>query len=76
MRELTVEKIASGNGRIIFLYRIIPTIGKPIITEDTLAGAGVGIGIDESAQFGIVITGLEVVERGFGVVGLSAIRET
>ena len=47
-------------------------IGKHVIAEDALTGAGVGIGIDESAQFGIVITGLEVVERGLSVLRLSA----
>ena len=51
-------------------YRIISTIGKHVIAEDSLTSAGIGIGIDESAQFGIVITGLEIVELGFGVVCL------
>jgi hypothetical protein len=37
-----------------------------------LSGAGVGIGIDESAHLRIVIAGLEVVEGGFSVLGLSA----
>ena len=54
-------------------YRIVQTIGKHVIAQDTLAGGGVSIGIDESAQFGIVITGLEVVEGGFNVLGLSAV---
>ena len=39
-------------------HGIIPAIGKHIIAEDTLACSGVGIGIEESAQFGIAITGL------------------
>ena len=41
------------------------------LTELTITGACVGVGIDESAQLGIVITGLEVVEGGFSVLGLS-----
>ena len=52
-------------------YRIVQTIGKHVIAQDTLAGGGVSIGIDESAQFGIVITGLEVVEGGFSVLVLT-----
>ena len=55
-------------------YRIIPTIGKHVIAEDALAGAGIGVGIDESAQFGIVIAGLEVVELGFSVVNITRVR--
>ena len=42
---------------------------------DTLIGAGVGICIDESAQFGIVITRLEVVERGLSVLGLTTMPD-
>ena len=38
--------------------RIISTIGKHVIAQNALAGACVGVGIEESAQFGIVITGL------------------
>ena len=39
--------------------------------QDALAGGGVGIGIDESAQFGIIIPGLEIVEPGLSVLGLT-----
>ena len=37
-----------------------------------MASAGIGVGVDESAQFGIVITGLEIVERGLSVVDIAA----
>ena len=50
---------------------VIQAIGKHVITQNTLAGGGVGISIDESAQFGIVITGPEVIEGGFSVLGLA-----
>ena len=52
-------------------HRVVQTVGKHIIAKNTLSGAGVGIGIDESAQFGIVITGVEVVEFRLSVLGLS-----
>ena len=63
--------MGSSAGSINKNHRIIQAIGKHIIAQNTLASAGVGIGIDESAQFGIVITGLEIVERGFSVLGLA-----
>ena len=40
----------------------IVTVSKHVIAKDTLTGAGEGIGIEESTQFGIVITGLEIIE--------------
>ena len=61
-----------GSTYITEPYRIIQAIGKHVITQNTLSGAGVGIRIDESAQFGIVIARLEIVERGLSVLGLSA----
>ena len=54
--------------------RIIPTIGKHVIAQDALTSRNECISIDESAQLGIVITGLEVVERGLSVLWLSAMR--
>ena len=35
------------------------------MAEDALAGGGVGVGVDESADGGVVITGLEVIEPSF-----------
>ena len=37
-----------------------------------MTGAGVGVSINESTQLGIVITGLEIVERGLSILGLTA----
>ena len=59
------------SARIRAVNGIIQAIGKHVITQDILTGTCIGIGIDESAQFGIVVTGLEVVERGLGVLVLS-----
>ena len=52
--------------------RIIQTIGRHVIAKYTLTSGNQCICIDESAQFGIIITGLEVVERGLSVLGLTA----
>ena len=54
--------------RISEAYWVIIAVCKHVVTQDTLAGAGVGVGINEPAQFGIVITGLEIVERGLDMV--------
>jgi len=45
------------------------------MTEDALAGGGVGVGIYEAAGGGVVIAGLEVIEAGFGVVDIAAVAE-
>ena len=49
---------------ISICYGIIQAIGKHIIAQQTLSGAGECIGIKESTDFRIVITGLEVIEVG------------
>ena len=33
--------------------------------QEALAGGGVGVGVDESADGGVVVAGLEVIEPGF-----------
>ena len=40
--------------------------------EDALAGGSEDIGINESAEFGVIIAGLQVIETGFYVVELAA----
>ena len=35
------------------------------MADNSLTGGGVGVGVDESADGGVVITGLEVIEPGF-----------
>jgi len=45
-------------------YRIFQTIGKHIAALDSLAGGGVGVGVEEAAELGIVVAGLEVIEPG------------
>ena len=52
----------------------IVTVSKHVIAKDTLTGAGEGIGIEESADLGIVITGLEVIQTGL-CSGTLAMRE-
>ena len=39
-------------------YRIIEAIRKHIVAEETLAGGDEGIGVEETAPLGVIITGL------------------
>ena len=44
--------------------RIIAAVGKHVITEDALTCGNEGVGVDETADGGIVITGLQIIESG------------
>lgn len=46
-------------------HRAIIAVGKHIVPEEALASGGVGVCVDESAQGGGVISGLQVVEARF-----------
>ena len=50
---------------------VISTVGKHIITEDTLTGTGIGICINKPAHLGIIITALQIIQPGLYVVGLA-----
>ena len=52
------------SGLIGIVARIVKTIAKHITAEDTLAGGGVGVCVDESTDGRIVISGLEIIEPG------------
>lgn len=59
------------NIRFIYILPIIKTIcwtietiGKHVVASDTLTSRGVGVGVDESTDSGIVISGLEIIEPG------------
>ena len=45
-------------GNINSSHRIIPAIRKHVIAQQALAGGDEGVGIDEAADSGVVITGL------------------
>ena len=45
-------------------YGIVPAIGKHVIAEEALAGGDEGVGVDKSADGGVVITALQVIEAG------------
>ena len=58
--------------RINTVHWVVQTVGKHIAAEQALAGGDEGIGIDESAQLGIIITALEIVESGLSSLTLAA----
>ena len=61
------KKFATPTIRIVHIYGIIQTIRKHVIAEDALAGAGEGIGIQESAYLRIIISALEIIQPGFSL---------
>ena len=63
------------SGWVCKANRIVPTVGKHIVAQQTLAGGGEDICIDESTNLRIIIPGLEVVEPGFSIVVVAAIPE-
>ena len=44
--------------------RIVQTVSEHVITEDALAGGDEGVGVDKSADCGVIITGLQEIEAG------------
>ena len=59
-------RIASANW-------IIVAICKHIVTKISNAGGCITVRVDESANLGVIITALEIVEAGFGVVVIASV---
>jgi hypothetical protein len=57
--------------RIKINDRVILTISKTIVSKKSLTRRRVVICVNESAEFGVVIAGLEVIQGGFVVVCLA-----
>ena len=58
-------------GWIHAIDRIIIAVGEHIVAEDTLTSGDKGIGVEEAADLGIIITGLQVIEPGILDGGLA-----
>ena len=54
---------------------IIGTIGEHIGAEETLTCSGVGIGVNETADSGVIITALEVIEAGLNIVIIATVAD-
>ena len=61
--------------RIDSTNRIVPTIGEHIVPGQSLPCNWVIIRINESTNFGVVVTGLEVVEAGLVVEDVAAVAQ-
>ena len=55
--------------------RIVSAVGKHFAASQVLSSGCVFVRIDEAADQGIVIAGLEVIEAGFGIVIVAAIAQ-
>ena len=51
--------------------RTVVAVHKHIVAEGALAGGDEGIGAEEAAEIGVVISGLEIVKPGFCVLWLA-----
>ena len=61
--------------RIDSTNRIVPTIGEHIVTNESLASSGIGIRINESTDFRVVVSRLEVIEAGLMVEDVAAVAQ-
>ena len=55
--------------------RIISTVGIHIVAGVALAGGDIAVSINKPASDGVVVTGVEVIKSGFGVVVIAAVAE-
>ena len=60
------------SARIGGIGRVIVAIRKHIVPEIAVAGAGVGVRVDEPSQGGVVVAGLQIVEARLGNAALSS----
>lgn len=47
----------------------------PLVAEEAGSGGGKGVGVEEAADGGVIVAGLEVVEAGFGIVVVATIAD-
>ena len=52
----------ASTARITAINGIIETVGKHVIAQQVLAGGAKYVRVDEPAQGGVIVAGLEVVE--------------
>ena len=61
--------------RVLAICRTIPAIGKHIVAQYSLAGGDEGIGVEETAEFRIIITALQIIERCFVIENIASVAE-
>jgi len=65
----------NGSGRILICDRIIQAVGKHVIAQVALTGGDEGIGVEESAPDGVVISALQIIQPGFGIIDITTIPQ-
>ena len=55
--------------------RIVIAVGEHVVTYQSLAGGDEGVGVDEAADSGVVITALEVIKTRFSIVYITATQK-
>ena len=56
-------------------HRVIIAVRKHIVAEIALSGARVAIRIDKPPQCGVIVSGLQVIETGFGIVVIATVAD-
>ena len=56
-------------------YWAIPAIGKHVVANEALTGGDEDVRIEESTDFGVVITALQIIKPGLGVIHIATIGQ-
>ena len=65
----------TGSTGVAAVGGVVQAVSEHIISEITLAGGYAGIRVDESSNGRVIVSALEVVESGFGVVDIAPVSE-
>ena len=72
---MSSTKITNGNTtfsrNVNTINWAVQTIGKHVIAQNALAGGGVGVGIEESTNGGVIIPGLQIIQAQFSILKLA-----
>jgi len=62
-------------GTVYIHHRIIATISIHIVADQITVCVDITISVEESTGYGVIVSALQVVERGFGIVVVSTVAE-
>ena len=60
---------------VLTVHRIIQAIGVAVMSQHPLTGGELDIGGDEAAEFGVIVSALQVVEPCLFIIHIAAIAE-
>ena len=67
--------VSGAAGRVRIHNRIIPAVGKHIVTHNAVTSGGKGIGVDKSAYGGVIVSALQVIEIRFLVIDVTPVAQ-